>query len=88
VFSKIQTQLSSYGFAAVMMHPMEFSEWNETEYTGVTNQTAMQDLVSLLNRCKAAGLKFVLLDEINTFFQPRSDPCALVEKKPSFLIVI
>lgn len=61
------------------MHPYEFSDWDGNDYSTTVNQTTVNDLVNLLNLVKSAGLRLVLLNEIDEFFDPLyPDPCPAV----------
>jgi len=56
---QIRSQLSNYGFAAVLLHPMEFHEFTEVNGTvtyGGVNQTQINELRLLLTALKNEGL--------------------------------
>lgn len=55
-FSQIQHQIQQFGFAAVMMHPQEFSMLDANKNpTEVVNTTHINQLVQLINAVKSAG---------------------------------
>eukprot|EP01114_Cavostelium_apophysatum_P008846 TRINITY_DN2171_c0_g1_i2.p1 TRINITY_DN2171_c0_g1~~TRINITY_DN2171_c0_g1_i2.p1 ORF type:complete len:420 (-),score=70.39 TRINITY_DN2171_c0_g1_i2:32-1291(-) len=56
---KIQRQMLRDGFAAVMMHPQEFSVLNEANApTKEVNTAQIEELKSLIAMVRAAGMKF------------------------------
>jgi hypothetical protein len=79
VWNDIQTSLTSYGFAVVMMHPYEFSDWDTTarDYKSVMNQTSIQVLIKdMIVRARAANIRLVTINEINDYFNAsKVHPC-------------
>ena len=65
----IQTGLNSFGFAAVMMHPQEFSIIGDEGYTNVVNEHQILELKLLIDDIEEAGLEIVLLEEIGEHVQ-------------------
>jgi peptidoglycan/xylan/chitin deacetylase (PgdA/CDA1 family) len=81
VWEDIQYQLRIYGFAVVMVHPYEFTEWiaASNTYSGILNQTYINDLKALITKVKSAGLKTVTLNEIDHYFNASAvNPCPYV----------
>jgi peptidoglycan/xylan/chitin deacetylase (PgdA/CDA1 family) len=67
-WADIQTQLATYGYAAVMVHPMEYATWDATSnaYANQVNQTQLDQLELLIELVKNSGLRCVTLGTINT----------------------
>lgn len=56
-WAQIQAQLSTYGFAGVMMHPPEFSMYDSSgNPTDVVNQTQIAQLQQLIQTILGAGM--------------------------------
>lgn len=69
-FSQIQSQLQHFGYAAVMMHPQEFSIKNSTNNkpTPVVDQVQVNRLMSVINMVVNAGYKLVTIGGIRDAF--------------------
>lgn len=63
-FEQVQTQMQNFGFAAVMMHPQEFSNMINKVPQPDVNQTHINELKSLIAAVKNAGYKIVTLSGI------------------------
>jgi peptidoglycan/xylan/chitin deacetylase (PgdA/CDA1 family) len=68
-FAQIQLQIQTYGFAAVMMHPQEFSILDANfDPTDVVDQNMVSQLQSLVQMVKNAGIKFTTFRELKNQF--------------------
>jgi peptidoglycan/xylan/chitin deacetylase (PgdA/CDA1 family) len=68
-WNEVLAQRARYGYAVVMMHPMEFSYgYNNGTYENRVNQTMITELVNLLTLVKQSGLRVVLLGNIEKYF--------------------
>jgi peptidoglycan/xylan/chitin deacetylase (PgdA/CDA1 family) len=70
---QIRSQFENYGFAAVLMHPMEFHEFTEVNGTityGGVNQTQLNELRQLLTALKAEGFVPTSIGGVKRAFAP------------------
>jgi hypothetical protein len=63
---QIQTQIGYYGFAVVMVHPMEYGSIQNNANADILNGTQYQELLNLFTSVRGAGLNIVPIREINT----------------------
>jgi peptidoglycan/xylan/chitin deacetylase (PgdA/CDA1 family) len=78
VYQDMQTQLRTYGFAAIMMHPYEFAFYDDAtqDYLPTVNQTALSALKTLIEMVKADGIRVVTFDEVEQYFNAsKIHPC-------------
>jgi len=68
-FSQIQQQMEAYGYAAVMMHPEEFCDLDDTlSPTNNISAHMFQQLQALIAMIQQAGYRFVTIGEIADSF--------------------
>jgi len=71
VWNSIVSTNTTYGFSVVMVHPMEFHNWNGTQYVeDELNTTSLTMLRDLLGQIKAAGMRVVTLNGMMVAFSP------------------
>jgi len=73
-WSRILTQLSTYGFAGVMMHPMECAEISIQNKTvkindKVNNQTMVNELRMLLQLAKDSNIRVVPMSKVSYWYR-------------------
>ena len=61
----INTSLSNYGFAVVVMHPQEFSMVKDGSYVNEIDENQIKELKDLLSSIRSEGLRVVPLGKIN-----------------------
>ena len=62
---EINSSMSKFGFAVVIMHPQEFSVVKNGGYTNEVNSEQIAELKNLLSNIRAEGLRVVSLGNIN-----------------------
>lgn len=65
--TNITVSIEKLGYAVVTMHPMEFSIRNGIQYKDVIDREQVQELESLIDDIRAAGLRIVTISEIGQF---------------------
>jgi len=63
--SQIQTSISDYGFAIVMMHPQDFSITENGEHSNKINWNQIRELEVILDAIQIQGLHVVPISQIN-----------------------
>ena len=63
--AQIRSQIGSYGYSVVMMHPQEFANVQNGNYISTLNTTQYNQLLSLFDMVKAANLRIVNLNKVN-----------------------
>ena len=61
----IKSSLDDYGYAVVMMHPMEFAENDHGIYRNSINSEHLNELETLLDNVKNSGIDIVPISKIN-----------------------
>jgi peptidoglycan/xylan/chitin deacetylase (PgdA/CDA1 family) len=61
----VENNLDRYGYAVVMMHPMEFSIRSGLEFTNKVDRKQIQELELLIDSIHAAGLRIVTISQID-----------------------
>jgi peptidoglycan/xylan/chitin deacetylase (PgdA/CDA1 family) len=72
ILEKIDESIFEYGYAVVMMHPYEFSLFENGYYVNKVNATKIADLGSLIDAVKSQNLKIVTIRDIQNFDKPTS----------------
>jgi peptidoglycan/xylan/chitin deacetylase (PgdA/CDA1 family) len=70
ILTQIHDSLFERGYAVVMMHPYEFSEYVEGFYTNKANMTKIAELDSLIEQIKSENLKILPIGSIQDFEKP------------------
>jgi hypothetical protein len=77
-WNNIQAQLTRDGFSVVMLHVYEFTniEFSNGQYyyTNTINQSMINELTTLINMAKKAGLNIVTLGQIQNYIWNPLDP--------------
>jgi peptidoglycan/xylan/chitin deacetylase (PgdA/CDA1 family) len=63
--TQIQTSISDYGFAVVMMHPQDFSILENNEHSNKINWNQIRELEVILDTINIQGLHIVPISKIN-----------------------
>lgn len=79
---QINDSLFNYGYAVVMLHPYEFSVYENGGYSNKVNSTKIQDLGFLIDKVRSANYSLVTINQIQNFDQPKTVPA-----KPSVPII-
>jgi len=73
-FSQITSQITADGYAAVMMHPMDFVLKQNGNYIATTNTSQLQELKNLITMVQKAGYETVTIHRLNSDSAPWSGP--------------
>ena len=68
--TQINDSLFNYGYAVVMLHPYEFSVYENGSYTNKVNSTKIQELGTLIDKVRAEGYTILPINQIQNFDQP------------------
>jgi peptidoglycan/xylan/chitin deacetylase (PgdA/CDA1 family) len=88
-YDQIISQLANYGFAGVLMHPMEFTEIsgfvNGTAILneGGLNHTMLNELRLLLRDLKTAGIRVVPMSKVNYWYQLNGTEPVIIPTVPT-----
>lgn len=72
VLSQINDSLFNYGYAVVMIHPYEFSVYENGGYVNKVNSTKISELKTLIEKVKAQNYSLVTINKIQNFDQPKN----------------
>lgn len=64
-FRAVENDLGKFGYAVVMMHPMEFSVRSGMDFDNKVDVKQIQELELLIDEVKAAGFKIVTISQID-----------------------
>jgi len=64
-FEAVQQSVNQLGYAVVTMHPQEYSIRDGLKYTNKVDDHQIQELQSLIDSIRIAGLKIVTISEID-----------------------
>ena len=67
IMEQINDSLFNYGFAVVMMHPNDFSNFENGAYVNVVNQTKIDELKSLITEIKSNGYLLTPIGKIDKY---------------------
>lgn len=67
ILEKIDQSIFDYGYAVVMMHPYEFSEYEKGYYLNKVNSTEIKELESLIDQVKSQNYKILPIGQIQNF---------------------
>lgn len=70
ILEKIDESIFDYGYAVVMMHPYEFSVYENGYYVNKVNATKIADLESLIDNVKSKNYKILPIGQIQNFDKP------------------
>ncbi len=86
IFNKIEQSIFDYGYAVVMMHPYEFSHYENGFYVNKVNATKIQELDSLIDQVKQANYKILPIGQIQDFNESRiPKPSVVTQDEPEKL---
>jgi peptidoglycan/xylan/chitin deacetylase (PgdA/CDA1 family) len=72
VLTKIDDSIFNYGYAVVMLHPYEFSVYENGSYTNKVNATKIQELGALIDMVHAAGYTTMTINQIQNLDQQKT----------------
>jgi len=73
VISDIRSQIANFGYAVVLVQPMEFLQWTGTAYDpNNVNATSVNMLSDVLSNVTKSGITITTLRGIKNFFAPNS----------------
>jgi peptidoglycan/xylan/chitin deacetylase (PgdA/CDA1 family) len=72
ILEKINDSLLDYGYAVVMMHPYEFSAYEEGRYVNKVNDQQVAELGKLIDKIRSENIKILPLGSIQYFDKPIS----------------
>lgn len=67
IMNKIEQSILNYGYAVVMMHPYEFSIYEDGYYSNKVNMTRIQELDSLIEKILSKNLKILPIGSIQDY---------------------
>jgi len=67
ILELIDDSLFDYGYAVVMMHPYEFSNYDGGAYTNEVNQTKFQELKEVISTLKSKGYSLLPVGKIDEY---------------------
>lgn len=70
ILEQIDDSLFNYGYAVVMLHPYEFSVYENGGYANKVNTTKVQELDSLLDTIQSESYRTLTIDSIEDFDAP------------------
>jgi len=83
ILEKIEQSIFDYGYAVVMMHPYEFSQYENGYYVNKVNTTSIQQLDSLIDQVKEANYKILPIGKIQDFDKPKTTKPTIEENMPA-----
>ncbi|CAD6518872.1 conserved hypothetical protein [metagenome] len=89
VLEKIDDSLFDYGYAVVMMHPFEFSNYIQGAYVNEVNQTKFDELINVISTLKSKGYLLTPIGKIDKYdsvvFQKNimNETINKIDKKPN-----
>ncbi|MFY9300837.1 MAG: polysaccharide deacetylase family protein [Candidatus Nitrosotenuis sp.] len=72
ILEKINDSIFNYGYAVVMMHPHEFSLYENGVYVNKVNNTKIAELGMLLDRVRAENLQILTIGSIQDYGVPKA----------------
>ncbi|NDF24895.1 MAG: DUF2334 domain-containing protein [Thaumarchaeota archaeon] len=72
--SQIDDSLFNYGYAVVMIHPYEFSVYENGGYVNKVNSTKIVELKTLIEKVRAQNYSLTTVNQIQNFDQPKTIP--------------
>ena len=69
---QINSSIFNYGYAVVMLHPYEYSTYENGGYTSTVNATKLQDLGLLIDKVNSEGYKVLKISDIENFGAPQT----------------
>ncbi len=70
IFDDIEQSIFDYGYAVVMMHPYEFSMYENAGYVNKVNTTKINELKSLIDKVYSRNLKILPIGSIQDYDKP------------------
>lgn len=83
ILERIDESLLDYGYAVVMMHPYEFSMYENGFYVNKIDTARIQQLNMLIDQVKAKNLKTVTIDAIQDYDVSHTATSNKTETKPA-----
>jgi len=74
ILNDIHKSLDKWGYATVMMHPSEFSYYDDGFYENQVNQTALTHLEEILDIVQTEGLQILPVSHIDSYDKPINLP--------------